>query len=154
VPLRSSAKVLDFGIARLLDGTSATRTGAVLGTPAFMPPEQAGGQPRAVDPRSDLWSVGAVMFTLLTDAHVHEARTASEQMIYAATQQARPIETIVPQLPSWVAGTMNRALAFDKERRWTSASEMRAALRGGAAATGVKAATLAATIDDDLARRS
>ena len=146
--VRGELKVLDFGIARLLDGTSATRTGAVLGTPAFMPPEQAGGRPKDVDARSDLWSVGATLFTLLTGTYVHDGKTSGEQMIYSATQQARRIEGVAPGLPPMIAATINRALAFDKASRWGSAIEMRAALRGGAGMVGTKGATLSATIDD------
>src|SRR5260221_3056621 len=71
-------KVLDFGIARIreLSSTSkATQRGAVLGTPAFMPPEQAMAIWEDVDARSDLWSVGATMFTLLTGRLVQDAAT-------------------------------------------------------------------------------
>ena len=142
-------KVLDFGIARLLDGTSATKTGAILGTPAFMPPEQASGQPKEVDPRSDLWSVGAMVFSLVTGRFVHEAKTAAHLMIYAATQQARPIEAVAPWIPKSVGSVVNKALAFEKARRWGTAGEMRAALKAAAGSAGIKGATLAATIDDD-----
>src|SRR5205814_10209291 len=72
---RSIVKLLDFGIARIreLSGTSkATQRGAVLGTPAFMAPEQAMAIWEDVDARSDLWSVGATMFTLLTGRRSEE----------------------------------------------------------------------------------
>ncbi|HEV3189190.1 MAG TPA: serine/threonine-protein kinase [Polyangiaceae bacterium] len=126
---RGELKVLDFGIARLLEGTTATRSGQVLGTPAFMSPEQANGRIREIDGRTDLWSVGAVLFTLLTGAVVHEARTPTEQMVYAATQQARRIELRAPWIAPEVAKLVNRALAFDRDSRWPSAREMRSALR-------------------------
>jgi serine/threonine-protein kinase len=122
-------KVLDFGIARLLDGTNATGSGELLGTPAFMSPEQANGRTREIDPRTDLWSVGAVFFTLLTGAEVHEAATSPEQLIYAATQPARPIETLAPWLERSLAATVNRALAFDRVSRWPSARAMQQALQ-------------------------
>src|SRR4051812_38831359 len=72
-------KVLDFGIARLLDDTSATstKTGQMVGTPAFMPPEQALSRPRDIDARTDVWSVGATLFTMLSGEHVHIAETSS-----------------------------------------------------------------------------
>jgi serine/threonine-protein kinase len=149
VTTQGELKVLDFGIARLLDGTSATRTGAVLGTPAYMPPEQASGEPKSVDARSDLWSLGAVMFALLTGSPVHAAKTPSEQMIYAATQGARAIESIAPWVPAALASVVNRALAFEKGKRWATAGEMRERIRGtasGAIATRVDA--LSATMDD------
>src|SRR5580704_5504658 len=75
-------KVLDFGIARLRElstASTATKSGASMGTPAFMPPEQARGLWEEVDGRSDLWAVGATMFNLLTGRVVHEGRTPNEQ---------------------------------------------------------------------------
>jgi serine/threonine-protein kinase len=79
-------KVLDFGIARLREVTSkstATVSGATMGTPAFMPPEQARGLWDEVDGRSDLWAVGATMFNLLAGQVVHEGRTANESLVLA-----------------------------------------------------------------------
>jgi eukaryotic-like serine/threonine-protein kinase len=125
---RGELKVLDFGIARLLEGTTATRSGQVLGTPAFMSPEQANGRIREIDGRTDLWSVGAVLFTLLTGTAVHEARTPTQQMIYAATQPARRIESLASWIEPDVARLVNKALAFDRNARWPSAREMRSAL--------------------------
>ena len=91
-------KLMDFGIARLLDASHATGAGALMGTPAFMPPEQAGGRNKEIDARSDVWSVGALLFVLLTGEEVHRARTGTEQMIYAATQPARSIAKVMPEL--------------------------------------------------------
>jgi serine/threonine protein kinase len=125
-------RILDFGIARLLDGTGATSAGELLGTPAFMSPEQANGRVKEIDGRNDLWSLGAVMYTLLTGAAVHHGVTPSEQLIYAATHQARPVESVVPWLPLDVAGVVNRALAFQREARWPDARAMQAALRATA----------------------
>src|SRR5262249_40058147 len=71
-------KVLDFGIARLRDVASATRTGMMLGTPAYMSPEQARSKSSEIDGRSDLWSVGATMFSLLSGHLVHDAGSVAE----------------------------------------------------------------------------
>jgi serine/threonine-protein kinase len=71
-------KVLDFGIARLRELSSrsgATSSQSSLGTPAFMPPEQARGRWEEVDARSDIWAVGATMFSLVAGRSVHEAAT-------------------------------------------------------------------------------
>jgi serine/threonine-protein kinase len=122
-------KVLDFGIARLLDGTGATRSGQLLGTPAFMAPEQANGHIRAIDARTDLWSVGAVLFLLVTGTAVHDAVTDTERLIYAATKPAPPIERVAPWLGPGVAAVVNRALAFQREARWPDARSMQEALR-------------------------
>lgn len=126
-------KVLDFGIARLLDGSGATGSGDLLGTPSFMAPEQANGRVREIDARTDLWSVGAVLFTLLTGAEVHEASTPPEQMIYAATQPARPIESLAPWIDPALAAVVNRALSFEKRDRWPDARAMQEALRAAPA---------------------
>src|SRR5260221_10695348 len=82
-------KVLDFGIARLRELTAgqtagSTRSGSLLGTPAFMSPEQARGRSQDVDERTDLWAVGATMYTLLSGKYVHEAETINEQLILTA----------------------------------------------------------------------
>lgn len=136
-------KVLDFGIARLLDGTGTTRTGQLIGTPAFMSPEQASGRVREVDGRADLWSVGAVLFALITGAPVHLGATPMEQTIFAATQPARSIQSVAPWLTRGVAEVVDRALAFERDARWASALAMRTAL---ASATGIGAAIAAPAV--------
>ncbi len=127
---QGSLKVLDFGIARLVDDTSATatKTGQMVGTPAFMPPEQALSRPREVDARTDIWSVGATLFTLLSGEHVHVAETSSEHLVKAATLHARSLAKALPGVPANVEALVARCLAFDKNERWPSAAAMRASL--------------------------
>jgi serine/threonine-protein kinase len=122
-------KVMDFGIARLLEFTNGTKTGDVLGTPAYMAPEQAGGRTKDVDGRADLWSVGAVMFALLSGRHVHEAATAHEQLIYAATQQPCSLGSVVRDLHPGVVEVVDVALRFDRETRWPNARLMQQGVR-------------------------
>src|SRR5581483_9335323 len=78
-------KVLDFGIARVHEArrerATSTRAGVVMGTPAFMAPEQARARWDEVDGRTDLWAVGATMFKLLTGRVVHLAETVNEQLL-------------------------------------------------------------------------
>jgi serine/threonine-protein kinase len=139
-----TTKLMDFGIARLLDASHATASGALMGTPAFMSPEQAGGRTKEIDARTDVWSAGALLFVLLTGQDVHRARTGAEQMIYAATQPARSITTLLPDLSSEVAHVIDVALAFDMRNRWQTAGAMRNALRyasGRASAPPAPAAT-------------
>jgi len=122
-------KLMDFGIARLLDASHATASGALMGTPAFMSPEQAGGRTKEIDARTDVFSAGALLFVLLTGEEVHRARSGAEQMIYAATQPARSITSVLPDLPGEVAHVIDVALAFDMRNRWQTAVAMRNALR-------------------------
>jgi serine/threonine-protein kinase len=128
-----SVKILDFGIARMRDANgqsaTATSTGAMMGTPAFMPPEQALGKSSQVDGQSDLWSVGATMFTLLTGHLVHDAETINEHLVRAATQPARAVRTLAPDVPAPIAEVVDRALAFEKADRWADAAAMQAAVR-------------------------
>ena len=125
-------KVLDFGIARLRDlsqGSTATRFGTTLGTPAYMSPEQALGRNDEVDSISDLWAVGASMFTLLTGRHVHGGKTVNEQLVGAATKQAPLVRSIDPDVPPRVAAVVDKALAFERKDRWTDARAMQRAVR-------------------------
>src|SRR5579859_1217913 len=127
-----SVKVLDFGIARLREmhaASNATQSHASLGTPAFMPPEQARGRSLEVDARTDLWALGATMFQLLTARHVHEAPTVNEQLLAAMTQPSPPVQSVTPAVPAPAARVVDRALAFDKADRWADAREMQLAVR-------------------------
>ncbi len=130
-------KVLDFGVAKVRDFavTSSTETGETLGTPAFMAPEQASGASLAADPRSDLWSVGATLFTLVSGTTVFEgdARTIA---VANATMPARSLATVARETPAPVVAIIDRALAFERDQRWSSAQEMRDALSGALSALG------------------
>ncbi|MBK8251254.1 MAG: serine/threonine protein kinase [Polyangiaceae bacterium] len=122
-------KVLDFGVARLFDGSaSMTATGVLVGTPAFMPPEQAGGRTADIGPRSDLWAVGATVFNLLTGRFVHEAENVQQHTVRAAVIPARSLGTLRPDLPKPLVGWVDKALAFQVENRFASALEMQVAL--------------------------
>jgi serine/threonine-protein kinase len=126
-----SVKVLDFGIARIRTATasaSATSTGAMLGTPAFSPPEQALGKAREIDDRTDLWSAGATLFQVLSGQMVHEGETIAEVLVRAATFQARSLATVAPAVPLCVVQVVDRALAFHKANRFENASAMRSAI--------------------------
>ncbi|WP_394838416.1 serine/threonine protein kinase [Pendulispora rubella] len=122
-------RVLDFGIARRThrDG-GATVTGHMIGTPAFMPPEQALGERDAIGPASDCWAVGATIFSLLSGEFVHEADGASAQLAAAATRRARSLGDVAPNLPLSIVRLVDKALAFEPKDRWPSAREMREAL--------------------------
>jgi serine/threonine protein kinase len=125
-------KVLDFGIARLSQlstRASFTQTGAVVGTPGYMPPEQVHGLSDGVDARSDLWSCGAMMFFLLSGRCVHEGRNVNEQLVNAMTHSAPPLVSVAPDVGVAVARVVDRALEFSKEMRWPDAGRMQEAVR-------------------------
>jgi serine/threonine-protein kinase len=124
-------KLLDFGIARLRDSMRrATMTsGGAIGTPAFMPPEQARGRWNDVGPRTDLWALGATMFTALTGHLVHEAETVNELLLAAMTKPAPPLATFLPGVPVMVSAVVDRALAHEMDARWPDARTMQSMVR-------------------------
>jgi serine/threonine protein kinase len=125
-------KVLDFGIAALRELSTAragTLTGSVMGTPAYMPPEQALGLWDDVDALSDIWAWGATMFHLLSGEVVHDGRTLNEQLGKAMTGSAAPLSWVAPDVTSAVAAVVDRALEREREKRWPDARSMQAAVR-------------------------
>jgi eukaryotic-like serine/threonine-protein kinase len=123
-------KLLDFGIAtfRHEGDVSHTASDAVLGTPAYMSPEQARGRHREVDARTDIWGVGATMFRMLSGRLLHEGGTAQEVVIATATRPAPALSRVCPQAPPALAAAVDRALRLEPEQRFPNAESMRAAL--------------------------
>ena len=119
-------KVLDFGIARLRDSTAheMTKNGMIMGTPAFMAPEQAIGAASDIDARTDIFSVGAIMFRLLTGRDVH-AFDPGNVLVTAATKHAPSVATVDSTLPRDIVKIVDRALSFDRDARYPSAAAMR-----------------------------
>jgi serine/threonine-protein kinase len=134
-------KVLDFGIARsqTLSNTRNdahpnpvhTVEGSVLGTPTFMSPEQARGRWSEVDERSDIWAVGATLFTLASGRPVHEARNSTEALGLAMTSQARSLGELVPTLDPALIFSIDQALRYQPSERWPSAKAMYSSLTSG-----------------------
>jgi serine/threonine-protein kinase len=148
-------KVLDFGIARLRDLAAAkrtTQTGFTMGTPAFMAPEHALAKTEEIDAQTDLWAVGASMFALASGRIVHEAANAHQVLVLAATKAAGSLVTVLPSAPEPVCQVVDRALAFEKSKRWASAGDMAEALKGACIASfgGIPSAARVAEIVDEL----
>jgi serine/threonine protein kinase len=116
--------VLDFGIARSVSLSALTATGAVLGTPAFMAPEQAIGQKEAFGPPTDVFAVGASGLMLL---HGRQLRKGNELVLAAIMPLPRSSELGL-QGPPGLLGVLDRAVAFDRHARFASAAEMLSAL--------------------------
>ena len=122
-------KVTDFGISRL-DSVGTTQTGAVIGTPSYMSPEQCRGEP--VDARSDLFSAGAVLYELLSGERPFPGRSFTEVVHQLLTEAPTDIRVKLPGLPAGLVAVLDKALAKRPEDRFASAAAMAEALRGGA----------------------
>ena len=132
-------KVLDFGIARLAEPSSdaaLTQTGAAIGTPSYMPPEQARGRWSEVDARSDLWAVGVTMLALLLGHRPRRADTVQEELLMAMTAPMPPTTSLLPLLPERLASAIDCAVAFERDRRFADAHAMQLELRRATDATG------------------
>jgi len=126
------AKVLDFGVAKLMQGSaiasksalSLTQAGMVFGTPEFMSPEQACGLP--LDARSDLYSLAATMFALLTGKGLFEGKTAIEWLTHHARTPPPHLGDVIPELAQYreLDAILQRCLAKHKEARPRDAAEM------------------------------
>lgn len=111
---RRIVKLTDFGVARADDG-ARTRTGLVLGTPAYMAPEQLAGAP--ADARSDLYALAVVLFELLTGRRPHEAASLGELLRQVATTPAPDLRDFRPQAPEALARSLARALSTRTQDR-------------------------------------
>ena len=132
------AKILDFGISKVRrDGDTPvhtlTRQGTVLGTPFYMSPEQAQAQPD-VDARSDLWSVGAILYECLTGRPPYTGGTYEQVIVNICMHDAEDVRLYNPAVPEPVADAIARALARDREGRFHDAREFLETLRQGAGA--------------------
>lgn len=123
-------KVMDFGVARITDA-NRTRTGLVLGTPSYMSPEQMAGRP--VDGRSDLYSLGVMLFQLLTGELPHAAESMSKLMFQIVNEPAPDVRTRRPDVPEALANVVALALEKRPEVRYADGRQMAADLRAVAA---------------------
>ena len=136
--LDGTALVTDFGIALAVSqagGTRLTETGLSLGTPYYMSPEQATGD-RQIDARSDIYSLGAVLYEMLSGDPPHTGSTAQAIIAAVVTEEPRDISTRRPRLAPHIAEAVHRALEKLPADRYASAAEFTRALEGGAVTTG------------------
>jgi serine/threonine-protein kinase len=123
------AKVLDFGLAKMVGGPSAIRTtiGRALGTPAYMSPEQITG--KTLDGRCDLWAVGVVLYEALSGRRPFTASTTPELCASILRDDPPPLTMVRPGLSPALAGIVHRALEKNPTDRFTTASQFRRALQ-------------------------
>ncbi len=115
-------KIADFGLARAVDDISLTQAGTVTGTPLFMSPEQARGEP--LDHRSDLFSLGSVLYALCTGHPPFQAHKTLGVLKRTCDDTPRPIREINPAIPEALAATINRLLVKDPAGRFQTAAEV------------------------------
>lgn len=115
-------KLTDFGLARAADDASLTQSGAVAGTPAFMSPEQAEGRP--VDHRSDLFSLGSVLYAMCTGRPPFRAVTSMGVLKRVCEETPTPVREANPEVPDWLAAVVEKLHAKDPAGRFQSAAEV------------------------------
>ena len=122
-------KITDFGLARSADDPTLTQDGIVVGTPQFMAPEQARGEP--VDHRSDLFSLGGVLYCLCT-GRVPFAGDGTRAVLRRVAEDVPTLmRELNPEVPDWLDQVVARLLAKDPERRFQTAAEVAELLSGG-----------------------
>lgn len=117
------AKVVDFGVARLVDRSTLTRKGRIVGTLPYMAPEQVKGHP--VDARTDVYALGAVLYEMLAGRRPHESREEAALFYQIINVDPEPLGGRVSGLPGGVDAIVAKALAKDPAKRYASAAELR-----------------------------
>ena len=128
---RDFVKVLDFGLAKLTQNeekvTHKTRTGSVMGTPYYMAPEQCEGKTE-IDHRADIYSLGVLMFEMLTGKVPFGGDGYGEIIVKHITMPPPSVRSVVPELPEFMDAILFRALAKDRDQRFQTMAELRDAL--------------------------
>ncbi|MEM7563425.1 MAG: serine/threonine-protein kinase [Pseudomonadota bacterium] len=119
-PESDTVKITDFGIARITD-SSKTKTGMVLGTPSYMSPEQLAG--KKVDGRSDLFSLGVMLYQMLSGSLPFKADSMASLMFKITNEEAPDVRTIKTDIPEGLANIINKAMVKDAENRYQTGTE-------------------------------
>jgi WD40 repeat protein len=115
-------KLTDFGLARAADDASLTQSGVIAGTPMYMSPEQAEGRP--VDHRTDLFSLGSVLYAMCTGRPPFRAESTMAVLKRVCEETPRPIREVNPDIPDWLAAIVLKLLAKEPAQRFASAAEV------------------------------
>ncbi len=115
-------KITDFGLARAVDDASLTHSGVIAGTPQYMSPEQARGD--SIDPRSDLFSLGSMLYALCTGRPPFRAETSYGILRRITDEEPHAIREINPEIPDWLAAIVGKLLAKQPADRFASADEV------------------------------
>ncbi|MDB5391282.1 MAG: serine/threonine protein kinase [Planctomycetaceae bacterium] len=115
-------RITDFGLARAVDDASQTQSGFIAGTPQYMAPEQARGEP--VDHRADLFSLGSVMYTMCSGHPPFRAETTLAVLRRICEETPRPLRETNPDIPDWLQAVISKLHARDSANRFQSAAEV------------------------------
>ena len=115
-------KLTDFGLARAADDASLTKTGIIAGTPQYMSPEQSRGE--SVDQRSDLFSLGSVLYAMCTGRAPFRAETSYGVLRRVTDEEPRPIREINPDIPEWLCRIIATLMSKQPDDRFASAREV------------------------------
>lgn len=116
------AKITDFGLARSVDDASLTQSGVVAGTPMYMAPEQAFGQP--LDQRADLFSLGSVLYQMVSGRPPFRAETTLAVLKRVTEDIPRPIQDIIPETPNWLCAIIDKLHAKQPDNRIQNVREL------------------------------
>jgi len=114
--------VMDFGIAHSLETPGMTQTGALMGTPEYMSPEQAKGM--KVDARSDLFALGIIFYEMLTGVSPYKADTALATLLKRTTERPQPPAELDPTIPKAISDVVMKCLEIDRDYRYSTAREI------------------------------
>lgn len=117
-------KVTDFGLARRTAASGVTQTGAVMGTPPYMSPEQAGGKTRFIGPQSDVWSMGVMLYECLAGERPFVAESLEEMLAKVRSAEFVPLRTRVKRVPRDLDTIVSRCLGKDPADRYPGAREL------------------------------
>jgi WD40 repeat protein/tRNA A-37 threonylcarbamoyl transferase component Bud32 len=122
-------KVTDFGLAKKLDVSGQTQTGAVVGTPSYMAPEQAGGRSKEMGPACDVYGLGAILYELLVGRPPFKAATALDTLMQVLSEEPVPVRRLQPKVPRDLETVCHKCLEKEPRQRYASAEELAEDLR-------------------------
>jgi serine/threonine protein kinase len=141
IDAQGNVKIMDFGIARSMEAAGTRLTGSMVGTPAYMAPEQVAGKP--VDYRTDVYSLGLMLYEMFTGTQAFRADTAVAVALKQMREAPAPPHEIDPSIPVGIERVILKCLEKDPARRFQSISELESSLRSPSS-TGIAAGTTTA----------